>query len=133
MEILLYSRVESAYSDNRRPDSVEFTLSLKEDLSRRDFTVNALCYNENEGLIDLFGGQDDLKNNIIRTVGDASLRFNEDSLRILRAVRFCAQLGFCAEESTKKAMHSFYPLLKNISRERIICPSVMYPVRSGIG
>lgn len=118
VEITTY-RIESTYTDNRRPDVVKFTLSLKEDLSRRDFTVNALCYNESEGLIDLFGGTDDLKNKLIRTVGDATSRFSEDSLRILRAVRFCAQLGFSAEEITKKAMHSLFHLLRNISRERI--------------
>ena len=118
VEITTY-RIESTYSDNRRPDGVEFTHSLCEDLSRRDFTVNAFCYNETEGLIDLFGGKDDLKDKILRTVGEAALRFEEDSLRILRGVRFCAQLGFCAEENTKNAIHSLFHLLKNISRERI--------------
>lgn len=118
VEITTY-RIEGVYSDNRRPDGVEFTRSLREDLARRDFTVNALCYNENEGLIDLFFGKDDLTNKTIRTVGEASLRFSEDALRILRGVRFCAQLGFSAEESTKNAMHSLFHLLKNISRERI--------------
>ena len=118
VEITTY-RIESTYSDNRRPDGVEFTRSLHEDLSRRDFTVNALCYNESEGIIDLFGGEDDLKSQTLRTVGDASLRFREDALRILRAVRFCAQLRFSAEESTKNAMHSSFHFLKNISRERI--------------
>ena len=81
-------RIDGEYTDNRHPDSVKFTVNLAEDLSRRDFTVNAMAYNHDSGLVDLFGGMDDIKNGIIRCVGDADLRFNEDGLRILRALRF---------------------------------------------
>lgn len=117
-EITTY-RIDGKYSDNRRPDKVEFTSSLKEDLSRRDFTINALAYNDTDGLIDLFGGIDDLKSGVIRAIGDAKVRFEEDALRILRAVRFCAQLGFGVEENTSRAMIEMCNLLNNISRERV--------------
>ena len=95
-------RKESTYSDNRRPDTVTFVTSLEEDLSRRDFTVNAMAYNHYDGIVDLFGGQSDLQNKIIRTVGNADTRFNEDALRILRALRFASTLGFTIEADTKK-------------------------------
>ncbi len=117
-EITTY-RIESTYSDNRHPDKVTFTRNLSEDLSRRDFTINSIAYNEKEGFIDLFGGKTDIENKIIRCVGDPVKRFEEDSLRILRGIRFAATLGFCVEEETKKAMLSCKHLIRNISAERI--------------
>jgi tRNA nucleotidyltransferase (CCA-adding enzyme) len=118
IEITTY-RIEGEYKDNRHPESVEFTTKLENDLSRRDFTMNALVYNENEGIIDLFGGQKDIANKTIRAIGVAENRFKEDALRILRAMRFSSQLGFEIEEETKKAMVKCAPLLHNISAERI--------------
>lgn len=112
-------RKESTYSDNRRPDSVTFVNSLQEDLSRRDFTVNAMAYNHYNGIVDLFGGQSDLQNKIIRTVGNADTRFNEDALRILRALRFASTLGFTIEADTKRSIHKNKNLLNNIAVERI--------------
>lgn len=117
-EVTTY-RIESTYSDNRHPDSVVFTKSLNEDLSRRDFTVNSIAYNDNEGFVDLFGGREDIKSKIIRCVGDPKKRFEEDSLRILRGIRFASTLGFRVEEETKKAMLEKRHLIKNISAERI--------------
>lgn len=118
IEITTY-RIEGEYKDNRHPESVEFTTKLENDLSRRDFTMNALVYNENEGIIDLFGGQKDIESKTIRAIGVAENRFKEDALRILRAMRFSSQLGFEIEEETKKAMVKCAPLLHNISAERI--------------
>ena len=118
IEITTY-RIEGAYKDNRHPETVEFTTKLENDLSRRDFTMNALVYNENEGIIDLFGGQKDIASKTIRAIGVAENRFKEDALRILRAMRFSSQLGFEIEEKTKKAMVKCAPLLHNISAERI--------------
>ena len=112
-------RTDSYYKDFRHPVSVSFTGNLKDDLSRRDFTVNAMCYNKSRGLIDYFGGISDLKNKILKTVGDAEKRFNEDALRILRLFRFCSVLGFTAEESTLRCAIKNAYLLKNISAERI--------------
>lgn len=112
-------RKESGYTDNRHPDNVEFVSDLAEDLKRRDFTVNSLAYNEKEGLIDLYGGLSDLKNEIIRTVGDPRERFSEDALRILRAVRFSSKLGFTIEEKTYAAAKELKENLKNVSVERI--------------
>ncbi|MBR2808655.1 MAG: hypothetical protein IKE33_00270 [Erysipelotrichaceae bacterium] len=112
-------RLESTYSDNRHPDDVSFNASLKEDLSRRDFTINALAYAPDKDIIDLFDGLKDLKDKIIRTVNDPDTRFNEDALRILRALRFSAQLSFAIEEKTEKAIFDNYHLLANISAERI--------------
>ena len=112
-------RTDGDYSDSRRPDTVEFTNDLKADLSRRDFTVNAMCYNEKEGLIDYFGGKDDLKAKTLRAVGNADERFCEDALRILRLFRFASALGFTPEKSTFDAAVKRAPLLKNISAERI--------------
>lgn len=117
-EVTTY-RIESTYSDNRHPDKVTFTRSLKEDLSRRDFTVNSIAYNEKEGFIDLFGGRKDIENKIIRCVGDPKKRFEEDSLRILRGIRFASTLGFTVEEETKKAMLECRQLINNLSRERV--------------
>ena len=118
IEITTY-RIEGEYKDNRHPETVEFTTKLENDLSRRDFTMNALVYNENEGIIDLFGGQKDIASKTIRAIGVAENRFKEDALRILRAMRFSSQLGFEIEEETKKAMVKCAPLLHNISAERI--------------
>ena len=118
IEITTY-RLDGEYTDSRRPDKVEFTRNIEDDLSRRDFTVNALAYNEKRGLIDLFGGKDDLENKIIRAVGVPEKRFTEDALRIMRAFRFSAQLGFDIEEKTLEAAKTLGCRLKNIARERI--------------
>ncbi|WIV11293.1 CCA tRNA nucleotidyltransferase [Proteiniborus sp. MB09-C3] len=112
-------RTDKDYIDNRRPREVEFTKDIYEDLKRRDFTINALAYNELVGLIDCFNGQRDLDEKIIRTVGNPNERFNEDALRIIRGVRFSAQLGFDIEAGTALAMTNNRELLKNISNERI--------------
>lgn len=112
-------RTDGVYSDCRRPESVSFVSDIKEDLSRRDFTVNAMAYNENDGIIDLFGGVSDIENRIIRAVGDPDKRFNEDALRIMRALRFASVLGFELEENTKKAVFNNKMLLLNIANERI--------------
>lgn len=112
-------RTEAGYNDNRHPDSVEFVTDIKTDLSRRDFTINAMAYNENTGIVDLFGGQQDIKNKLIRTVGDADKRFTEDALRIMRALRFASVLSFDIEENTKNAIFKNKHFLKNISVERI--------------
>ncbi|MBR1876254.1 MAG: CCA tRNA nucleotidyltransferase [Lachnospiraceae bacterium] len=117
-EVTTY-RLDGKYSDNRHPDGVTFTRSLKEDLKRRDFTINALAYNEEDGIKDEFSGMEDLKNGIIRAVGDPSERFKEDALRILRAFRFSAQLDFRIEEKTCLAAVELKENLKNISAERI--------------
>ncbi len=112
-------RTENGYADNRRPDSVAFVTDIKDDLSRRDFTVNALAYNHTEGLIDYFNGKADLKNKILRTVGDSETRFREDALRILRLFRFASTLNFHIEENTLNSALECSYLLENISRERI--------------
>lgn len=117
-EVTTY-RTEGKYIDNRRPSSVDFVTDIKEDLSRRDFTINALAYNEKVGLIDYFNGTDDIKNKIIRCVGNADKRFKEDALRMLRAVRFSCQLNFEIHENTYTAIKSNYKLINNISSERI--------------
>lgn len=118
IEITTY-RIDGEYRDSRRPESVCFSKNLYDDLSRRDFTVNAMAFNEKDGLIDVFEGQNDLKNKIIRALGDPEKRFYEDALRILRAFRFAAQLEFEIEENTLKATQKCAHLLKNIARERI--------------
>ena len=112
-------RTESTYNDNRHPESVNFVRKVSDDLSRRDFTVNAMCYNNREGLIDLFGGQEDIKNKTLKAVGDAKTRFCEDALRILRLFRFAATIEFIIEKDTFDAAIECAPLLKNISAERI--------------
>lgn len=117
-EVTTY-RIDGKYSDNRRPDSVAFTNSLTEDLRRRDFTINAMAYNSTKGLVDPFGGVKDIENSIIRCVGSAHDRFNEDALRILRAIRFAAQLNFGIVEETDEAIHKSLGLLENISIERV--------------
>lgn len=117
-EVTTY-RIDGKYEDNRHPSSVVFTRNLQDDLLRRDFTINAMAYNETEGLVDLFGGTDDLKNGIIRAVGNPEERFREDALRIMRAVRFAGELGFDIEKETFGAMKKFAPNLHSISAERI--------------
>lgn len=117
-EVTTY-RVDGKYEDSRHPSEVIFTRCLSEDLLRRDFTINAMAYNETEGLVDIFGGMEDLQNKVIRCVGDAKSRFGEDALRILRAVRFAAQLGFEIEDETKRGIVELAPTLANISAERI--------------
>ena len=117
-EVTTY-RVDGVYTDHRRPESVCFTASLEEDLKRRDFTINAMAYNPEQGVIDIFSGQEDLEKGIIRCVGEASERFDEDALRILRAVRFAAQLDFVIENQTREAMRDQAKFLKDISAERI--------------
>lgn len=112
-------RLDGEYEDNRHPKSVTFTSNLGDDLSRRDFTVNAMAYSRKTGIVDLFGGQDDLKNRIIRCVGDPDRRFNEDALRILRALRFASSLDFEIETATAESLIKKRALLGNISEERI--------------
>lgn len=117
-EVTTY-RVDGKYEDSRHPSEVTFTRCLQEDLLRRDFTINAMAYNDEEGLVDIFGGIEDLNNKTIRCVGNAEARFGEDALRILRAVRFAAQLGFEIEEETREGIVKLAPTLANISAERI--------------
>ena len=117
-EITTY-RIDGEYKDNRHPEKVFFTDRLSGDLSRRDFTINAIAYNDIKGFVDLFGGMEDIKNRIIRGVGEPSKRFNEDALRMMRAVRFSAQLNFEIEENTLYAIKENASLIKNISIERI--------------
>lgn len=112
-------RIDGIYSDNRHPDKVTFSKNIKDDLARRDFTVNAMAYNPTEGLIDLFGGRQDLENKIIRCVGNADDRFNEDALRILRALRFSSVLNFEIEQQTSDAIIKNERLLSSIAAERI--------------
>lgn len=117
-EVTTY-RVDGEYKDNRRPEQVQFVSELKEDLARRDFTINAMAYCEEDGLKDFFGGKNDLQSGVIRCVGDANKRFQEDALRIFRALRFASVLGFEIEEDTAKAIREEKMLLKNIAKERI--------------
>lgn len=112
-------RLDGQYSDNRRPDSVEFVDDITTDLSRRDFTVNAMAYNDRGGIIDPFGGRADLNAKLIRCVGNPDDRFQEDALRILRALRFASTYGFKIEAQTAYSIHKNKSLLKNISAERI--------------
>ncbi len=117
-EVTTY-RIDGEYLDNRRPDCVTFVSSLKEDLARRDFTINALAFNEFDGIVDYFGGIKDLNDKIIRAVGEPNKRFKEDALRMLRAIRFAASLNFDIEEKTLKAIKANYKLILNVSNERI--------------
>lgn len=117
-EVTTY-RIDGEYEDGRHPKEVQFTKNLVEDLKRRDFTINAMAYNKQSGMVDVFGGVEDLKNKIIRCVGEAGERFDEDALRIMRAFRFSAQLGFFIEENTRKAAAIRAENLKKISAERI--------------
>lgn len=117
-EVTTY-RIDGVYEDGRHPSEVTFTASLKEDLRRRDFTVNAMAYNERSGLVDLYGGLADMEDGVIRCVGNARERFDEDALRMLRAVRFSAQLGYRIDEATGEAVKALAPNLQKISAERI--------------
>lgn len=117
-EVTTY-RIDGAYVDHRHPTEICFTASLEEDLKRRDFTINAMAYNDRVGLVDLFDGIGDLKRKVIKCVGTPRFRFEEDALRILRAVRFSAQLGFDIEDETARAIEMLAPTLKDISAERI--------------
>ena len=112
-------RIDGAYTDNRHPDSVNFVSRVEEDLARRDFTINAMAYNPARGLVDAFDGQADLKAGIIRCVGEPDARFNEDGLRILRALRFAARYNFGIETETAFSIHRNRHLLENVSVERI--------------
>lgn len=117
-EVTTY-RADGEYRDHRRPDSVIFVKSLREDLARRDFTVNAMAYNQKDGLKDFFGGREDIENRILRAVGEPERRFYEDALRIMRLFRFSSVLGFDIEENTLKAALEYAPTLKSVSAERI--------------
>ncbi|MBQ2816208.1 MAG: CCA tRNA nucleotidyltransferase [Clostridia bacterium] len=118
IEVTRY-RIDGDYADHRRPDSVNFTCEFKNDLARRDFTVNAIGYNEKRGIFDCFGGKEDIERKILRTVGDAKRRFDEDALRILRAIRFASTLGYTIENGTLTAIKSLSKTLHNVSAERI--------------
>lgn len=117
-EVTTY-RIDGVYEDSRHPKEVTFTANLTEDLLRRDFTINAMAYNDTDGLIDEYGGLEDIRNGIIRCVGVAKERFTEDALRMMRAVRFSAQLGYEIEDKTADAIVELHQNLKNISAERI--------------
>lgn len=117
-EVTTY-RIDGEYEDSRHPKKVTFTACLQEDLLRRDFTINAMAYNNSKGLIDVFGGIRDLECGVIRCVGNSQERFSEDALRILRGVRFAAQLGFEIEKGTREGMRLLAPSLQKISAERI--------------
>ena len=112
-------RIDGEYTDNRHPDSVQFTKNINEDLARRDFTMNAIAYNPETGFIDPFDGKTDIKNKIIRCVGDPDKRFNEDALRILRALRFSSALGFTIEDNTSESIIKNENLISNVAVERI--------------
>lgn len=118
VEITTY-RQDGDYSDHRHPDAVYFTRSLEEDLARRDFTINAMAMDRRQNLVDLFGGRADIDAKIVRCVGDAERRFEEDALRIVRALRFAARLGFSLEAQTQAAMEHKKELLKTVAAERI--------------
>lgn len=117
-EVTTY-RIDGVYEDGRHPKEVAFTASLAEDLKRRDFTINAMAYNEEAGLVDLFGGMEDMGRKVIRCVGNPAERFGEDALRLMRAVRFSAQLGYGIEDETAAAMKKLSPNLVLVSAERI--------------
>ncbi len=118
IEITTY-RKDSTYSDNRHPDSVEFTPSLKEDLARRDFSMNGMAMNLNQNITDIYNGREDMKNHIVKCIENPDRRFDEDALRILRALRFASQLDFKIEKNTSDSIHKNAENLKNISAERI--------------
>ena len=119
LEITTY-RVDGDYSDHRHPDSVSFARSLKDDLERRDFTMNALAYNPRTGVVDLVGGKADIAGDLVRCVGDPDRRFQEDGLRMLRALRFASVYGMTIEAATAAAIHRNKHLLKGIAAERIL-------------
>ena len=112
-------RTEGRYLDNRHPDSVTFVQDIEEDLARRDFTVNAMAWSPSRGFADPFGGREDLKNKVLRAVGDPEARFREDSLRILRGMRFAVRFGLEPEAATMEAMEKLAPLMENLARERV--------------
>ena len=112
-------RKDSDYSDGRRPDSITFTDKIEDDLSRRDFTINAMAFGLDGEIVDPFGGKSDIKSRVIRTVGSAEERFSEDGLRILRAIRFASVLGFAIERETKEAIHKLSRMLDKVSFERV--------------
>ena len=112
-------RTEGSYTDGRHPDEVQFVPDVREDLARRDFTINAMAYNEAEGLVDPFGGQKDMQNGLLRAVGEPQQRFTEDALRILRLYRFAARFGFALDAATARAARQLAPHLDCISAERI--------------
>ncbi|MCR5145013.1 MAG: CCA tRNA nucleotidyltransferase [Lachnospiraceae bacterium] len=118
-EVTTY-RIDGEYEDGRHPKQVEFTSSLEEDLKRRDFTINAMAYNDNQGLVDLFGGMEDLDKGVIRCVGNPMERFDEDALRMLRALRFAAQLDFEIDSKTIDAIVELAPTIEKVSKERIM-------------
>lgn len=118
VEVTTY-RTDGGYTDSRHPDSVTFVCDIREDLARRDFTVNAIAYNDDAGVFDPFGGQNDLNDRILRTVGEPDRRFGEDALRIMRLYRFASQLDFAIEKETSESAVRNLPLLKNVSGERI--------------
>ncbi len=118
VEVTTY-RVEAAYSDHRHPDEVRFVTDVREDLARRDFTINAMAWHPRRGLLDPFGGQRDLARGLIRAVGDPYRRFEEDALRVLRAVRFACRLRFSVEDETQVALDSYAPTLAAVAQERI--------------
>lgn len=117
-EVTTY-RIDGEYEDGRHPKEVTYTASLEEDLRRRDFTINAMAYNERRGLVDLYGGLADIETGVIRCVGDAKERFTEDALRMMRAIRFSAQLGYRIDDDTSAAIKELAPSLSRISAERI--------------
>lgn len=117
-EITTY-RIEGEYENNRRPKEVEFTQNIVEDLKRRDFTINAIAYNDKLGIVDKFGGIEDIKNKLVKTVGNPDERFNEDGLRLVRAIRFSSKLNFEIEDLTLKSIYKNVDIIKNISKERI--------------
>lgn len=117
-EVTTY-RIDGKYEDGRHPNEVLFTPSLLEDLKRRDFTINAMAYNDQKGLVDAFGGLEDIRQGIVRCVGDPQARFGEDALRIMRAIRFSAQLGYSIEDRTKEAIRKLSSNLSRISAERV--------------
>ncbi len=137
IEVTTY-RSETGYDDSRHPNEIKFEKSIDADLMRRDFTVNALAFNPKHGILDLFGGMDDLKNGVIRAVGDPYLRFTEDALRVLRAFRFASTLGFKIEQKTEEAAHELSTRLSFLSGERVLSelkrlidgqnPEILYPL-----
>ena len=118
-EITTY-RVDGEYADSRHPDSVSFTASLEEDLARRDFTVNAMAYSDSRGLVDLYGGREDIEGRSIRAVGEPEKRFTEDALRMLRALRFASVLDFDIEPATREAVFALWHRIESVSAERIL-------------
>lgn len=112
-------RTEGGYQDNRHPDWVHFVSDIREDLSRRDYTINAMAYSPTRGYADPFGGREDLKKGILRAVGDPNERYQEDSLRILRGIRFASRYGLTVDAATEEAMHRQMPLMDNLARERV--------------